>query len=231
MLHITPVDSAMERVIEVLLGGLTGLFVSFVLMPWSAFQHTREVAAQALERMAKAVPGLIEGFERGLDSAEVQRTMEGIGRQLSEMSAIAAEAEHERPLRASANPMPGPLFRTVRRLRNDLVIIARAAGAPLPPTVKSHIQAALKGVGEAIGNHLQACAASLMSRQAAPSREALDGALARYNAEIEALRRAGGLRALPFDDVERVFAAGFALEQAHLNLRDLDRCVDEWAAQ
>ncbi len=57
MLHTTPVQSAIERMSEVLLGGVSGLFVSFVLLPLSAFQHTREVAAQSLERMAKAAPG------------------------------------------------------------------------------------------------------------------------------------------------------------------------------
>jgi hypothetical protein len=31
--------------------------------------------------------------------------------------------------------------------------------------------------------------------------------------------------------MERLFATGFALEQMRLNLRDLDRCVDEWAAR
>ncbi len=48
MMHTTPIDSAIERIVEVLLGGLTGLFVSFVLLPWSAFQHAREVAAQSI---------------------------------------------------------------------------------------------------------------------------------------------------------------------------------------
>src|SRR5215472_6338736 len=42
MMHTTPISSALDRVIEVSLGGLTGLFVSFVLLPSSAFEHSRE---------------------------------------------------------------------------------------------------------------------------------------------------------------------------------------------
>ncbi|MFZ1107246.1 MAG: FUSC family protein [Rhodomicrobium sp.] len=229
MMHTTPIDSAIERIVEVLLGGLTGLFVSFVLLPWSAFQHAREVAAQSIQRMAQAIPGLIKGFEQGLDEAEAHRIQDGIGRQLNELSSVAAEAERERPLRISGDPLTGPLFRTLLRLRHDLVIIGRAARAPLPAAVKAPLLAPLESVGEEIKTHLQACAAALMAKQRAPSRERLDSAFARYVIEIETLRSAGHLRKLPSDVVERLFAAGFALEQTSLDLRDLDRCVDEWA--
>ena len=230
MMHITPVDSAIERVSEVVLGGVAGLFVSFVLLPLSAFQHTREMAAQSLERMAKAVPGLIEGFERGLDNAEAHRLQDGIGQHLSQLSSIAAEAERERPLRMSADPLTGPLFRTVLRLRHDLVIMGRAARLPMPASLKTSLHAPLTALGEAMSCHLQASAAALTSRQGAPPNADLDAAFTRYTAEIEALRQAGQLRELPGDTVERLFAISFALEQARLNLRDLDRCIEEWAA-
>ncbi len=231
MMHTSPLDSATERLSEVLLGGLAGLFVSFVLVPWSAFQHTRELAAQALARMAKAVPGLTAGFERGLGEAEAHRLQDGIGRQLSELSSVAAEAERERPLRMAADPLTGPLFRTLLRLRHDLVILGRAARSPLPASLKASLQAPLIAVGEEMGGHLQACADALMSKRRAPSREGLDAALAHYAAAIETLRQAGRLRKLSTDEVEQLYATRFALEQTRLNLADLDRCMDEWASR
>ena len=39
----------------------------------------------------------------------------------------------------------------------------------------------------------------------------------------------GATRSLPAEAVERFFAVGFAFEQMHRNLRDLERCVTEWA--
>ncbi len=231
MMHTTPIDSALERFSEVLLGGLTGLFVSFVLVPWSAFQHTREIAAEALERMARAIPGLMEGFEQGLEDAQAHRIQDGIGQRLAELSAAAAEAERERPLRLAADPLTGPLSRTLLRLRHDLVILGRAARAPSPASLKVPLQALLAAVGKEAKSHLQGCAAALMSKQRAPSAASLDAALAAYDAEIETLRREGRLRLLPVEDVERVFATSFALEQMHLDLQDLTRCVDEWAAR
>jgi uncharacterized membrane protein YccC len=229
MMHTTPIDSAIERISEVLLGGLTGLTISFVLVPWSAFQHTREVAAQALELMAKAVPGLIAGFEHGLGEAEARRLQEGIGRQLNELSSVAAEAERERPLRMAADPLTGPLSRTLWRLRHDVVILGRAARSPLPASLKVSLQASLMAVGEEVGAHLQACGAALMSKKEAPSRTSLDAALARYSEDIETLRRAGRFRKLSTDEVEQLYATRFALEQMRLDLSDLDRCMDEWA--
>jgi len=231
IIHKTPLSSAIERVVEVSLGGLTGLFISFVLVPRSAFQHTREIAAQSLENMAQAASGLIEGFEQGLDEAEVRRIQSGIAQQLSELASAAAEAESERPLRLSADPLTGPLSRTLLRLRHDLVSLGRAARWPLPVSLKAPLKMALAAVGKEAKGHLQACAAALLSRQGAPSRAALDLALTRYAVEIETLRRTGQLRELPSEVIERIFATAFALEQMRLNIVDLDRCVDEWGAR
>jgi uncharacterized membrane protein YccC len=229
IMHTTPIASALDRVIEVSLGGLAGLFVSFVLVPSSAFRHTREVAARATERMAKAIPELIEGFENGLTEADAHRIQDGIGQELNDLSTVVAEAEHERPLRLSDDPLTGPLFRTLLRLRHDLVIVGRAAQAPLPVALAPDLLPSLITVGKEAASHLQVCAVALMSRQTSPSRAALDSALARYTGEIDGLRREGRLRELTGEAVERVFATGFALEQMRHNLGDLDRCVAEWA--
>ena len=229
MLHNSPINSATARVSEVLLGGLAGLFVSFVLVPWSAFQHTRELASQLLGRMANAVPGLIAGFEHGLDDAAAHRLQDGIGHQLSELASVTAEAERERPLRMAADPLTGPLFRTLLRLRHDLVILGRAARSPLPAPFRASLHAPLLAVGDEMGGHFQACAAAFMAKKGGPPRANLDAALTRYTAEIETLRQAGELRKLASDDVERLYASVFALEQTRMNLADLDRCMDEWA--
>jgi uncharacterized membrane protein YccC len=231
LLHTSPVNSALDRVIEVAIGGVTGLFISFVLMPWSAFRHTREIAANTIELMANAVLGLIAGFDRGLDEAEAHRIQDGIGQQLSELSLIAAEAEHERPLRLSGDPLTGPLLRTSLRLRHDLVMIGRAARWPLPAVLQAALQPALAAIGKETKLYLQACAAALISKRQAPSPASLDMALTRFTAGLEALRRGGELREMPIEAIEPLFATGFALEQMHRNLQDLARCVDEWAAR
>ena len=55
-------------------------------------------------------------------------------------------------------------------------------------------------------------------------------ALEGYAGELAALRREGVTRALSDEALERIFALGFALDQLRLHLRDLARCVTEFAA-
>ena len=62
-----------------------------------------------------------------------------------------------------------------------------------------------------------------------PPLDDVEAALDGYAAEIAALRRQSLTRELPDDAVERIFAIGFALDQLHLHLRDLARCLAEFA--
>ena len=57
----------------------------------------------------------------------------------------------------------------------------------------------------------------------------MEGALAAYDSEIAALRSEGLTLALSIAGVEQLFTLGFALEQMHQNLADLERSVQEWA--
>jgi len=76
---------------------------------------------------------------------------------------------------------------------------------------------------------LHASAAALSTRQGPPPLDDVEAALDGYAAEIAALRRQGLTRELSDDAVERIFAIGFALDQLHLHLRDLARCLAEFA--
>jgi hypothetical protein len=62
-----------------------------------------------------------------------------------------------------------------------------------------------------------------------PPLAAAESALAAYAAEVDTVRREGLTRGLPGDATESFFALGFALEQMHNNLKDLERCVTDWA--
>jgi hypothetical protein len=46
---------------------------------------------------------------------------------------------------------------------------------------------------------------------------------------MAALRREGLTRSLRADAAEHFFALGFVLEQMRNNIKDLERCVAEWA--
>ena len=229
MTHVSPIDLALNRVIEVALGGVTGLVVSFLLLPANAHRLVAAATARTLDAMARVLGQLLAGLTQGLDLELLHRIQDGIRQALEQLHAMGSEAEHERSTRLVAGPDTGPLLRTLLRLRHDLVMIGRAALNPLPETLRARLQSPLQQVGVALADYLRASAAALRASRAPPSLDAVETALAAYAGEIAALRRDGLTRSLPGDAAESFFALGFALEQMHSNLKDLERCVADWA--
>jgi uncharacterized membrane protein YccC len=227
--HASAVASALDRVIEVGLGGVVGLVVSFLLLPASAYGQALETAASSLEHMARALRELVAGLTGGLDDLALHRIQDGIGLGLAKLSVIAAEAERERRVRFTAGPDTGPLLRTLLRVRHDLVIVGRAAGAPLPPTFAARLADPLAAIGTSASAFLDGTADALLRRTPPPPLQAVDAALVHYARETVALREDGSTRLLNGEEVERFFAIGFAFEQMRANFRDLERCAADWA--
>lgn len=224
-----PLDSAIDRVIEVTVGALTGLAVSFLVLPSRAISQIRANAAQLIELLATAFGELVAGLTHGLDNDALHRIQDGIGAAVTSLHAMGSEAERERAVRLSSGPDTGPLLRTILRLRHDVVMIGRECQTALPQNVQARLDAPLSGVKEAIVSHLRAVASALRSGANPPSFQPVDQALQAYAGAVASVRRDGLIRGLPGDVAERFFALGFSLEQMRQNLVDLDRCVAEWS--
>jgi uncharacterized membrane protein YccC len=224
----TPLDSAINRILEVALGALIGLLVSALVVPSSAHRLTRQAAAGMLEQMAAAILDLMAGVRDGLELADRHRVQDAIGVTLIELNTVGSEAERERSARLSSEADTGPLRRTLLRLRHDLIILGRAAGTPISDAMRARLRLRLAAVETTASGFMRACASALRARHHPPSLGPFEQALEAYDAEVEAMRHEGLTRALPGDAAERFFAVGFALEQMHQNFRDLVRVVDEW---
>jgi len=229
MTQSTPLASALDRVVEVLIGGCVGFAVSFLLLPSRAHAQAAQAAAGTLEQIARVLRALLSDVAAGIGTDELHRLQDGIGRSLVELSTIAAEAEHERAARLADKPDTGPLLRTLLRLRHDLVIIGRTAQLPLPEPLKSRLRSTLTQVAGVAADYLGACASALRTQRPPPEPHALAAVFDCYHAEVGAIREQGLTRALSAEAAERFFALGFALEQMRQNFRDLERCVSEWA--
>jgi uncharacterized membrane protein YccC len=228
--HTGPIAAAFERVIEVAVGCVVGLVVSLVVLPARAHDLAIEAATQMLGLMARFVPELFAGFTRQLDQPALADMQNRIGEAFTRFDKVAAEAGHERITRISAEPDQRPLLRTLLRLRHDIIMVGRAAMAPLPDTFLPRLAPCLARVSESVADYFRASAAALSARQAPPSLDTVEAALDGYAAEFAALRREGFTRALADEAAERIFALGFALDQLCLHLRDLTRCVAELGA-
>ena len=214
---------------EVALGGVTGLIVSFLLLPSNAHPLVGAAAARALDQMARTLGELLAGLTHGLDMDSLHRIQDGIGQALVQMNAVGAEAEHERSAGLAVGPDTGPLLRTLLRLRHDLVMVGRAAITPLPEAFATRLASPIAQLGAAFADYLRASGAALLARQDPPSLHSVELALDAFAGEMAALRREGLTRSLPADAAEHFFAIGFVLEQMHNNVKDLERCVAEWA--
>jgi len=224
----SPLDSAINRILEVALGALVGLLVSALVMPSSAHRLTRQAAAVMLEQMAAAMVDLMAGVRDGLELSELYRVQDAIGLTLIDLNTVGSEAERERSARLSSETDTGPLRRTLLRLRHDLIILGRAAGMPISDAMRARLRPRMVAVETTASDYMRASANALRARSSPPSLEAFQRALEAYGTEVEAMRHEGLTRALPVDGAERFFAVGFALEQMRQNFLDLERVVDEW---
>jgi hypothetical protein len=229
MTHASEVASAIDRVLEVALGGVTGFVVSYLLFPSTAHSQVVAAATQTLDQMARVLGELLAGWSHGLDIDALHRIQDGIGEALVHLNVVGAEAEHERSTGLAAGSDTGPLLRTMLRLRHDLVMIGRTAISPLPDPISTRLEPSLARVGVVFTAYLRAIGAALQLGRLPPPLTDIGSALDAFAAEVAAVRREGLTQNLSVDAAERFFALGFALEQMRNNFKDLQRWVAESA--
>jgi hypothetical protein len=108
-------------------------------------------------------------------------------------------------------------------------MVGRAAITPLPEGLATRLTSPIENLGAAFADYLRASGTVLLARLGPPPLDSLESALDAFSGEMAALRREGLTRSLPADVAERFFALGFVFEQMHHNVKDLERCVAEWA--
>jgi len=229
MQHVSATASAIDRVLEVVVGGVTGFVVSALVFPARGHELTTDAAASMLGLIANALEALLKEVARSPDSQRLRRINDGIGAALTRLTAIGAEAEHERSARLTSAPDTGPLLRTLLRLRHDMVMLGRAVGCELPEQVAQRLAPSMEDIARATTDFLRASGEALRNLKQPPPIDDVSAAFGAYVVAFEAVRREGLTRDMPSDMVERFFALGFALEQLREHLADLHRVVGEWA--
>lgn len=227
--HVGPIESAMYRVIEVALGAVTALLVSVVVLPTRAFTLVADAAARTLDLMAQALSELTVALSEARDEAMMRRLQDRIGEAFAQLEPLVVHAGQERIGLFAAEPDPGPLRRTILRLRHDFVILGRAAMVPLPESLRSRLGPGLARIATAVTCALRDMSAALVARRAPPNLDFVVRSLDDFAELLAAVRRDGLTVSLPTEAVERIFALGLALDQMRQNLLDLDRCVRDAA--
>jgi uncharacterized membrane protein YccC len=229
MQHVSPEASALDRVLEVTVGGAVGFVVSFLVFPSRAHALTTDAAAETLDLVAEALSKLLE-HHCGAERPDITHINAQIAAFLVKLNATGAEAEHERTARLTSGPDTGPLLRTLLRLRHDIVILGRAVGCELPGPIETRLTPLLQKIAPVVGDFLRASGAALRARNLPPSLERVEAAFKAHADEFDAVRHEGLTRGMTSEAVERFFALGFALEQMREHLGEVHRVVGEWAS-
>jgi uncharacterized membrane protein YccC len=227
--QLGPLGSAFYRILEITLGSLVGLVVSLVVLPARAHGLVIGAVARMLGHLADLLGDWLAILAGSGDRTRITQLQDDIRAGMARLEIVAGEARHERRTYLTNEFDPDPLVRTVVRLRNDLVMIGRAGGEPLPEPIVMRLREPMEQVSAAGQSFLRACAEALQDRKIPPPLDAVEQALGNFIATIEELRREGVTRGFPADSVGRLFALNFALEQLRHNLEDFRDRVSECA--
>ena len=225
----SPVASAFIRLGEVVLGGAVAMLVSVLVFPERAHGLGVTAAQRALDQLAAVLPRLLTGLTHQIAPGDIHVMQDSVGAAVAAFQNLVDETRREQFIGLPLHPDPGPLSRTLLRLRHDLIILGRAAAKPLPDGFAAKLEPLLSAVAVTAEQELQACSAALSSRKAAPDGAKLEAAIDAYVTEVAALRRAGLTLPLSENEAEQLFAVGFALEQIRQNFRDLVRAIADWS--
>jgi hypothetical protein len=199
--------------------------VALLLARSQSTQTLVAAAASALRDMAALFATITEAIVEGRPAAGLEPIHGRIRAALAKADAAAAEVARERVVSPQGGLDPAPLCRTLRRLNHDLIMVARAAAAPLPETARVRLQAPL---GE-LNAFLAGVAEALADRRLPPAGDPAAAALAGEARALKDLRALGLTRDFADDEVARLFGLAFALEQIGANLTDLSARAEELA--
>jgi len=228
--HAGPLDSAINRVLEVMLGVVVGLGVAFLVLPAGGHRLARQEAARMLDLLAQALGRVLAGPLDSGANESLRDLYDRIGQSIADFTVSATEGERERLARLSVEPDTQPLGRTLLRLRHDVVTIGRIAGGDLPEPVHSRLASRLAAIGRIGSFYLRACGMALAASQPPPSESDLEAAFVAALAEAASVRHEGLTRELTDKAAGRFFALTFALEEMRRTCGDLAHDVEITAA-
>ena len=127
----SPLDYALERVLEIAIGNVIGVAVAMFVFPARAHGLLTRAAATIADLNADLLTALIEGLTTLEGRPNVAAIHARIRASLKSMEGAADEATRERRGHVTDRADPEPLVRTLYRVRHDLVMVGRATAKPL----------------------------------------------------------------------------------------------------
>jgi len=222
-----PFGYALDRVLEITLGAVVGVVVSTLIAPARAYVQLRGAAAETARLLAQIMTALVPAI--GAGPAQLDTLPTQVQAALNRLATAADEAARERRSRLSTHADPEPLFRTLRRLQQDILALNRLFNTQWPDAAQAALATPWSTYSEAVAATLRTLADALTACQPPPDTAPLRTQLAAFIAAIETMRREGTTRALSTDLVGRILGSAFHAEQLQRDLDDLTERTHEVA--
>jgi uncharacterized membrane protein YccC len=222
-----PFSAALERVFEITLGSAVAVVVALFLFPARAHALFARSVSEAVADMARIVSMLAEVHGQGVDREALLKLQLHCSAAIAKAGARAAEAKVERANRLTDGPDPEPLSRTLRRLRHDMAMLARALVAPFPEAMQSPFADELSAVLHAVAAWLSGMSESLSLGKEAPSVHDMKAALEDLRSAIAQVSEKRFTSSTEKEDIRRVFVLLFIFDQTLQNQQDLSDCARE----
>ena len=208
----------MLRTLEVALGSIWGMIVSIYLLPARAHILLGQAADKVLKKLSELFPLLLASLAEPVGLEVVSARQDAARAALANLETIVAEAARERRTRLSDDIDPEPIARTLRRLRNDLILIGRVTLEPLPPKISPELNRFLQRLSVAGSDYLRVLGDDFARRRQPVSGAEFDDTLQQLLAQLATI-----------GSDERLVALRFSLQQLQSHLDDLRQRAEEFA--
>lgn len=224
---------AVERVMEIILGGVIGVAVALLVLPARAHSDLAERVSRLIALLGEVWKLEFESLTGTGDpataGARLQSVNDRIRAAVAAAEASGEDAQRERAARLTESDDPDPLLRTLRRLRHDFILVGRAGATPLPAPVLERLGASLDRIARTLDAELEALAASAKERTAPPRSDDMIAALDEFASALQRLRGEGLLEEFEPLVAGSLYTLGFAFEELRREVPDLRNRLAEFA--
>jgi uncharacterized membrane protein YccC len=229
-----PFAAALDRTIEIGVGGVIGVLAALLIFPARA-QATVAARIRATldllqQLLAQHVERLDTAHLAGAADVDLTPLNTRLRAALAAVEAAMTDAERERTARLGDHRLSAALPRTLWRVRNDAVSIGRTLARPWPEALRTRLGPGARAMLNAEIAFLSACDQAL-AQDTTVDRTGFDEAHTQFQQALASFREAHLTYDLTFDAIGGVFGLAFGLESLFGNLGDLADRIDDSALE
>lgn len=224
---ISAFAAALDRVTEILIGGVIGIVVALTVLPERAHRTLVKRIADLLRQLSRMLVIDMRGLHEPRDEVALGLLTEASRDQLDKSQVLVEESSGEHSAHVTGGTSPDALVRTARRVRTNLIMVARATREPWPNEVTAQIGAVFDRLGQVIASHLSAQADALETGAPVLPAENWEEMFQDFEDRMATFRADEANDALPTELMSRIFSLAFAMRQIKSDLADLDDRISE----